>query len=127
MQTRTGGKRMQIRLLYFDGCPSYESALAAIRDVVAEQHLEAEIKLVRITTAEEAVMERFLGSPTVQVDGVDIEGLNTEMRQAELSCRLYDEQGSLLGWPSRRLIRTALQAERDQVFTKPVQDVCCTR
>ena len=116
MQTHTG-QRIRIRLLYFDDCPFYEPALAAIRDVVAEQELDAEIELVGITTPEEAVTERFLGSPTVQIDGVDIEGPNAEMRQAELSCRLYDEQGSLRGWPSRQLIRTALQGERDQVST----------
>jgi hypothetical protein len=67
---------MKIRVLYFDGCPSYEPALATICEVIDEQNLEAEIEWVRVNSAEEAIAQRFLGSPTVQINGVDVEGLS---------------------------------------------------
>jgi hypothetical protein len=106
---------MKIRVLYFDGCPSYEPAVAVVRDVVAEQNLEAEVEVVRVESKEQAVAHRFFGSPTVQINGVDIEGLNARTREPDLCCRLYTEAGALRGWPSREMIREALVSERNEV------------
>lgn len=100
-RNRSDANAMKIRILYFDGCPSYESAVASLREVVAEQNLEAEIELVRVSSREEAVAQLFLGSPTVQINGVDIEGLKVRMKESDLCCRLYNEEGALRGWPSR--------------------------
>jgi hypothetical protein len=112
MKSKTGTK---IRILYLDGCPSYEPAVATVRDVVKEQNLEAEIELVRVTSKEQAVTHRFFGSPTVQINGVDIEDLNARTRAPNLCCRLYNEGGALRGWPSRAMIREALVTERNEV------------
>lgn len=106
---------MKIQVLYFDGCPSYEPAVATVREVVAEQNLEAEIELVRVASKEQAVAHSFFGSPTVQINGVDIEGLNARTREPDLCCRLYNEGGALRGWPSREMIRKALVNERNEV------------
>jgi hypothetical protein len=103
--------KTKIRVLYFDGCPSYERAVATVRSVVAEQNLEAEIELVRVASKEQAVAHRFFGSPTVQINGIDIECLNARMREPDLCCRLYNEGGALRGWPSREMIREALKRE----------------
>lgn len=105
----------KIRVLYFDGCPSYEPAVATVRAVVAEQNLEAEIELVRVVSKEQAVAHRFFGSPTVQINGVDIERLNDRSREPDLCCRLYNEGGALRGWPSREMIREALVSERNEI------------
>jgi hypothetical protein len=43
---KSNAHTMKIRVLYFDGCPSYAPAVATVREVVAEQNLEAEIQLV---------------------------------------------------------------------------------
>jgi hypothetical protein len=107
--------RTTIRVLYFDGCPSYEPAVATVREVVNEQNLEAEIELVRVASKEQAVAHRFFGSPTVQINGVDIEGLNARTRESDLCCRLYNEGGALRGWPSRAMIREALVNERNEI------------
>jgi hypothetical protein len=64
---------MRIELLYFDGCPSCERFLPRLRELVAETAVGADIELRRVESAEAAVDERFLGSPTVRVDGVDVE------------------------------------------------------
>lgn len=105
---------MKIRVLYFDGCPSYEPAVATVRQVVAEQNLEAEIELVRVSSKEEAIAQRFFGSPTVQINGVDIDELNALTKESDLCCRLYNLAGSLRGQPSREMIRTALSSERNE-------------
>ena len=107
--------RTTIRVLYFDGCPSYEPAVATVREVVNEQNLEAEIELVRVASKEQAVAHCFFGSPTVQINGVDIEGLNARTREPDLCCRLYNEGGALRGWPSKEMIRKALESERNEI------------
>lgn len=107
-------KTMKIRVLYFDGCPSYEPAVATVREVVAEQNLDVEIELIRVSSKEEAIAQRFFGSPTVQINGVDIEELNALSKEAGLCCRMYDLAGSLRGQPSKEMIRTALSSNRNE-------------
>ena len=105
----------KIRVLYFDGCPSNEPAIATVREVVAEQKLEAEIELIRVSSKEEAITQGFFGSPTVQINGVDIEGLNALTKESDLCCRLYNAQGALRGQPSKEMIRRALSSDRNEI------------
>lgn len=107
---------IKIEVLYFDGCPSYEPAVATVREVVAEQNVEAEIELVRVASKEQAVTHRFFGSPTVQINGADIEGINARTREPDLCCRLYHEGGALRGWPSREMILEAIAKTREMNY-----------
>jgi hypothetical protein len=116
---------MKIRVLYFDGCPSYEQAVATIREVVAEQKLDADIELIQVSSQEQAAAQRFLGSPTVQVNGVDVEGLAGWRGKPDLNCRLYNEAGALRGWPSRELIRAAFSGRGDGAGVSSQQTCCC--
>jgi hypothetical protein len=61
-----------VELLYFDGCPSYERFLPRLRAVLAAAGIGGEVRLRRVESPEAAIAERFLGSPTVRVDGVDV-------------------------------------------------------
>lgn len=65
--------RPRVEILYFDGCPNHEATRALIERVAADLHLGPEIDLVRVTGAEAASQLRFLGSPTVRIDGHDVE------------------------------------------------------
>jgi len=60
-----------IELLYFDGCPSHERLLPTVERLA--EAAGAELRLRRADTPEAAEAERFLGSPTVRVDGVDVD------------------------------------------------------
>ncbi len=62
-----------LELLYFDGCPSHEVLLPRLRELVQRAGVSAEIELRAIEDDATAQRERFLGSPTVRVDGRDIE------------------------------------------------------
>lgn len=118
---------MKIRVLYFAGCPSYEPAVATIREVVAEQKLEAQIELIEVRSQEQAIAQQFLGSPTVQINGVDVEGLTGKTAQPNLNCRLYSEAGALRGYPSMETIRAALLDTRKEADAPPGQACCCRR
>lgn len=104
-------REMKIELLYFDGCPSYRQALQNLEEVLAEEGIRATVELVKVSTPEEAEARRFLGSPTIQIDGVDLEGPEAVGSGIGLGCRVYIHNGHLSGWPSKEHIRAAL-AER---------------
>jgi hypothetical protein len=115
---------VKIKVLYFDGCPSYQTALENLRAVIAEEDLPAQIELVQVCSSEEAKRHQFFGSPTIQINDLDLEGLGTQDVLADLGCRVYSEQGELRGWPSKELIRSALKGESAHSGTLTQHDCC---
>jgi hypothetical protein len=100
---------MRIKLLYFDGCPSYEHALRNLREAIAEEGLDVSVELINVGSPDEAERLRFLGSPTIQVDGVDLEGPEAVKAGVGYGCRVYEGDGQMRGWPSKEQIRAALK------------------
>jgi hypothetical protein len=76
---------MTIEVLYFDGCPGFAELMPRLRARVGDRP----VVLRQITTPEAALAERFLGSPTVRVDGVDVEPSAATRDDFGLKCRLY--------------------------------------
>ena len=64
---------MLVKVLYMEGCPATPPAVDLIRDVAAELGISVSLEQVLVENAKQAAALRFLGSPTVQVDGHDIE------------------------------------------------------
>ena len=62
-----------VEVLFFDGCPNHEPTVQLVRDVVAALGVAAELREVTVESAEDAEALRFLGSPSVRVNGRDIE------------------------------------------------------
>ncbi len=99
---------MRIELLYFDGCPAYQTALKHLEEVIKEKGLDVGVEMIKIEGDEQALKERFLGSPTIRINGVDIEPGAQEVNKFSISCRLYFKDGEVKGWPSKKLIRQAI-------------------
>ena len=97
---------MQIELLYFEGCPSYRVAEGWLRDVLAEAHMPDPIRLIEIKTEADAQRWRFLGSPTIRFDGVD--PFAQGAADYGLECRVYLTPDGLRGWPTKDMLRAAL-------------------
>lgn len=100
----------ELAILYFDGCPSHARLLPSLRELAAEHG--AELTQRRIETADEAEQARFLGSPSVRVNGVDVEPGAQERTDFGMKCRLYrgpDGQPGLppVEWIERALRKTA--------------------
>jgi hypothetical protein len=95
---------MKISILYFEGCPNHPPVVGMVRRLLLEHHLEASIEAVEVAPGDEARL-RFLGSPTVQVDGVDIEPAARERTDYAMSCRVYHSPDGL---PSEGLLLAAL-------------------
>jgi len=98
-------RRPRVEILYFEGCPNHEPARALIERVAAQLPVEPELRLVEIADPETAVELRFLGSPSVRVDGVDVEPGVQDRRDYASACRLY--RGVAQG-PDERWVREAL-------------------
>ncbi len=103
------GRPLRIIFLYWEGCPSHEEALARLRQVLEEEGVNAEVEVVRVDTEEEAQRWHFVGSPTILVEGEDIQPLPHE--PTRLTCRVYRwEDGRISPLPSPETIRRAIRA-----------------
>lgn len=97
---------MRIDLLYFDGCPAWEAALSNLKAALAAEGLEAEIQFIKLEDNEDATRLRFLGSPSFQVNGVDL--WHEERKRYNLSCRVYATPQGLKGAPTIEMLRKKL-------------------
>jgi len=84
---------MRIEILYFQGCPHYEPTVERVRQVVRAKGLDVDIHAVEVRNEAEAQSLHFLGSPTIRIDGVDIEPSAKERTEFSLSCRMYGASG----------------------------------
>ncbi len=97
---------MKIEFLYFENCPGHESALSLLEQILLENDTTVAIKKIEVTSPELAIQHRFLGSPSIRINGKDIEGIEEESEYG-LKCRIYQDTGS--GIPSEAVLRKALQ------------------
>ena len=97
-----------IEVLYFKGCPNLEPTLSLANEVLSQLGLSAKVREVEIRTPEDAERLRFLGSPSVRVDGKDIEPGAESRKEYALSCRIYGDRRL----PPKELLVAALEARR---------------
>ena len=97
-----------IELLYWQGCPSHPEAKALLEQVLADLGRDDEIVLTEVTSDAEAERLRFPGSPTILVDGRDIDAMGANGRPS-LTCRIYHlPDGRVSPVPSREQLEVAL-------------------
>jgi 8-oxo-dGTP pyrophosphatase MutT (NUDIX family) len=98
----------QVELLFWEGCPSHPQALAQLREAMEELGLDAEaIEVRHVDTDERAGAEGFVGSPTIRIDGVDIQDPGDE--PTALTCRIYHRRdGRISAVPDPADVRDAL-------------------
>lgn len=64
---------VQIKILYSEGCANTSPTVELVKNVAQHLNMPANIETVIVETQEQAQELRFLGSPTVQIKGFDIE------------------------------------------------------
>lgn len=117
---------MQVNVIYFDGCPNHDPVVSLVREVAAELNVHAELGVVKVSSPEDAVRERMLGSPTVLVDGLDIEPAARDRDDYAMSCRIYPGENGL---PPREMIAAALLGHDDtpqQLSGSDCSGGCCS-
>jgi len=101
---------MKVELFYFDSCPSYLKALENTREALRLERLPENVELIAVESDADAQAKRFIGSPTVRINGVDVEGPEADEKGYGFGCRIYANTGSTAGWPSVGKVRRALQS-----------------
>ena len=99
---------MKIELFYFDGCPNHEPALENLRDALIELQLHEEIDVIEIMDNDDAIAKRFLGSPSIRIDGIDLVVTDDNNTEYSMRCRRYKNGDVMEGFPSRELIKMRL-------------------
>jgi hypothetical protein len=100
----------RIEFLWWEGCPSSDEALAELREEMAAAGLDPEAVEVReLITDADAQREEFVGSPTIRVDGRDIQPPGDD--PVGLTCRVYRlRDGRISAIPDRGDVRAGLVA-----------------
>ena len=96
---------MKIEVFYFASCPTAKDAVANLKAVLEERNLQADIKLIAVETEEKAKEVGFQGSPSIRVNGKDLEGRDEGFT---FSCRMYQEEGKMMPVPSKPFISKRL-------------------
>jgi hypothetical protein len=104
---------MKVELLYLEGCPSRDAFLPRLRALLALAEVDVAVGQRRVESIEAAVRERFQGSPTLRVDGVDVDPGAAERTDYGLKCRLYPTGQGVGGAPDGWMLN-ALQDARDR-------------
>jgi hypothetical protein len=99
----------RIEFLFWEDCPSHPEAWKRLQEVVAEVGVESTIEKIEVLTDEEAERLQFPGSPTIRVDGVDVDPKGAAQMGTALACRVYVlEDRRFSPVPSKEMIRRAL-------------------
>jgi hypothetical protein len=98
-----------VELLYFEGCPNVEAVRALVQSVGADAGVTPDLRLVAVTP-QDVERVRFLGSPSVRVNGHDVEPGADERTTFMFACRVYETPSGLSGQPAREWVRAALTA-----------------
>jgi hypothetical protein len=79
---------LKVEFLWWQGCPSWERALAILREEMSAVGLDpASVEVREVRTDQDAMHEGFVGSPTIRIDGRDLQPPDGE--PAGLTCRVY--------------------------------------
>jgi hypothetical protein len=98
---------VRVSFLYYEDCPSYDLALERLREVMDEESIPGDVEIIKVETEEQARELRFIGSPTIRVDGQDIDP--PRHSTYALTCRAYRlADGRISPLPSKDMIQRAL-------------------
>ncbi len=100
---------MKIEVLYVPNCPNHVLALERLREILSAERFEKSVTEVLVKDTETAQSLKFPGSPTIRINGNDVEPQDEKVTAFGLMCRLYSG-GS--GVPSRKKLREAIEHAR---------------
>ena len=63
----------RLELLFAPGCEAIEGTVAMVNETLRELNLAAEVSEIMVDSVDKARELRFLGSPSIRVNGHDVE------------------------------------------------------
>lgn len=104
-----GNATVVVELLYFDGCPRWRQATAAVDEAARITGVGVEVRSNRVSSPDDALRRRFLGSPTVRIEGRDVEPRAEKRSDNALACRVYESRAGRTSSPPVEGIAAALR------------------
>lgn len=101
---------MRVRIVYFEGCPNAVPAEAFVRAIAEEIGAPITTEMVPVTSPQGAHRERMHGSPTIQINGIDVDPVQRSNEAFSFGCRVF---GGAHGLPPRDMIVAALREVED--------------
>jgi len=98
-----------VEFLWFDGCPGHEPTRALLDEVIAAVAPGTVVESINASDPAVAEAHRFPGSPTIRVNGRDIDPAFNDTGDYTPRCRLFRTPDGLRGVPPREWIEAALR------------------
>ncbi len=96
---------MKVEVLYFEGCPNHAPATELVREALRKEGKRADVLEVEVHTPEQAQSLGFLGSPSIRINGVDVEPEARLAKTFGFGCRTYFNENGRSGTPSETMVR----------------------
>ena len=101
--------RADVVFAYAPDCHVWEKALGELEEAIAARRLSARVRRVVVRTKKDAERFKFTGSPTITVDGVNVDPMRRSVtRFSALSCAPYFYRGQAYEYPPLEMIVVAL-------------------
>lgn len=113
---------MKIEVLYFDGCPNHKPAVERVQEGLKAEGISAHISEVHVRDQATAEEIGFMGSPSIRVNGLDVEPAARAAHEYGMMCRTYIVDGRREGCPSLEMIRQAIRGANSGT---PSAEDCC--
>jgi hypothetical protein len=100
---------VKVEVLYFAGCPNHHPAVTQVREALQQEGVRAEMVEVEVNDVDTARAVGFFGSPTIRVNGLDVDPSARSVQSYGLSCRTYTVENYRAGVPPVAWIRAAIR------------------
>ena len=106
-------RRLKVEYLWWAECPSHEAGYALLTEALQAEGVAPEINSIEVTGDEEAQRYRFIGSPTIRLEGIDIDPMPETTGASSpyaLTCRAYRRENGRIGpLPTVDFVRAAIR------------------
>ena len=97
-----GNSTAKVEFLFFKSCPGHKQALINLKAALQDSGIKAHLVLTNVTTEAQAMKVGFQGSPSIRVNGKDLEGRN---EGHYYGCRIYQIDGKITPTPTKEFIQ----------------------
>jgi hypothetical protein len=99
---------MKIEFLYSKATGRSKEAEEAVRMAIESTDPSIEVSYTEVDGSEDARDKRFLGSPSIRVDGIDVEYGDREPDEYQAGARYYNTPQGWKPYPHARLIANTI-------------------
>jgi hypothetical protein len=102
-------EKVNVTLMLTESCTHHDEARALLNEALSEAGVEAEIEEVVVRTEEEAHNAKLIGSPTIRIEGRDVEYPENEPPESSPNCRYYPTPAGWKPLPDKGMILRAIE------------------